>query len=360
MSTPQPGPLVRATDPAKGAGDRRVAVITHTHRPEAVRAAVQFMHGVAAQGITCVLPRSDAKEMASFLAGAGLATDLIDEAGTNGCELAVVFGGDGTILRGVEWALSVDLPILGVNLGHVGFLAEAESSQIDQVVAAVSHRSYHTESRFTARVRVLSGPGGEVLWESFAVNEASLEKASRQRMLEAVVAVNDQPLSRWSCDGILVSTPTGSTAYAFSAGGPVTWPGVDAMLIVPLSAHALFNRPVVVPADAHVHVQVVRAEQNNAVVWLDGRRSFDLAPGNVLDVTRGDHRLQLARIAPDDFTGRLVRKFGLNIQGWRGAAERRGAQAQDRAGDHEAGDHGGARDRAGARDPLETPERHGA
>ncbi len=325
MSTPHPGPDVSATDPVSGPGGRRVAVITHTHRPEAVRAAVQFMHGVAGQGITCVLPRSDAREMATFLEGAGLRTDLIDEAGTNDCELAVVFGGDGTILRGVEWALSVDLPILGVNLGHVGFLAEAESSQIDQVVAAVCHRTYHTESRFTARVRVLSGPSGTVLWESFAVNEASLEKASRQRMLEAVVAVNDQPLSRWSCDGILVSTPTGSTAYAFSAGGPVTWPGVDAMLIVPLSAHALFNRPVVVPADAHVHVQVVRAEQNNAVVWLDGRRSFDLAPGNVLDVTRGSHRLQLARIAPDDFTGRLVRKFGLNIEGWRGAAERRGA-----------------------------------
>nr|WP_092609178.1 NAD kinase [Raineyella antarctica] len=307
------------------AGDRRVAVITHTHRPEAVQAAAQFIHAVSARDVTCVLPQADAAEMDSALTGAGLQTDLLDSEGTNGCELVVVFGGDGTILRGVEWALSVDLPILGVNLGHVGFLAEAESSQIDQVVSAVSKRSYHTETRLTVRVRVLSGPGGDVLWESFAVNEASLEKASRQRMLEAVVAVNDQPLSRWGCDGILVATPTGSTAYSFSAGGPVTWPGVDAMLIVPLSAHALFNRPVVVPADAHVNVQVVEAEQNTAVVWLDGRRSFDLQPGNVLEVTRGAHRLQLARIAPDDFTGRLVRKFGLSIQGWRGAAESRGA-----------------------------------
>lgn len=323
MSTPQTDPVVSATDPTIGAGGRRVAVITHTHRPEAVRAAVQFMHGLSARDITCVLPETDWREMQAAIAAAGLRTDLLDEDDTNGCELVVVFGGDGTILRGVEWALGVDLPILGVNLGHVGFLAEAESSQIDQVVSAVSQRTYHTETRLTVRVRVRSGPGGEVLWESFAVNEASLEKASRQRMLEAVVAINEQPLSRWGCDGILISTPTGSTAYAFSAGGPVTWPGVDAMLVVPLSAHALFNRTVVVPADAHVNVQVVQAEKNDAVVWLDGRRSFDLQPGYVLEVTRGEHRLRLARIARDDFTGRLVRKFGLSIEGWRGAAERR-------------------------------------
>ena len=323
MSTPETGHVVTATDPNIAAGGRRVAVITHTLRPEAVQAAAQFIHAVSAHDVTCVLPESDAAEMQGALTGAGLQTELLDSDGSNGCELVVVFGGDGTILRGVEWALTVDLPILGVNLGHVGFLAEAESSQIDQVVTAVSTRSYHTVTRLTIGVRVLSGPGGEVLWESFAVNEASLEKASRQRMLEAVVAVNDQPLSRWGCDGILVSTPTGSTAYAFSAGGPVTWPGVDAMLIVPLSAHALFNRPVVVPADARITVQIVDAEQNTAVVWLDGRRSFDLQPGNVLEVTRGAHRLRLARIASDDFTARLVRKFGLSVEGWRGAAERR-------------------------------------
>ena len=298
-------------------------MITHAHRPEAVRAAAQFIRAVSAHDVTCMLPESDAAEMQGALVSAGLETELLEAEGTNGCELVVVFGGDGTILRGVEWALAVDLPILGVNLGHVGFLAEAESSQIAEVVEAVSRRTYQTETRLTVRVRVLSGPGGEALWESFAVNEASLEKASRQRMLEAVVAVDDQPLSRWGCDGILVSTPTGSTAYSFSAGGPIAWPGVDAMLIVPLSAHALFNRPVVVPADAHVTVQVVEADYNLAVVWLDGRRSFDLQPGHVLEVTRGTHRLRLARIARDDFTARLVRKFGLSVEGWRGAAERR-------------------------------------
>lgn len=298
-------------------------MITHTHRREAVRAAAQFIRAVSAHDVTCMLPENDASDMHEALTGAGLETELLNSDGTNGCELVVVFGGDGTILRGVEWALAVDLPVLGVNLGHVGFLAEAESSQIAQVVAAVTDRSYQIESRLTIRVRVLSGPGGDALWESFAVNEASLEKASRQRMLEAVVAVDDQPLSRWGCDGILVSTPTGSTAYSFSAGGPIAWPGVDAMLIVPLSAHALFNRPVVVPADTHVTVQVVQADYNLAVVWLDGRRSFDLQPGHVLEVTRGTHRLRLARIAPDDFTARLVRKFGLSVEGWRGAAERR-------------------------------------
>lgn len=321
MSSPQTGPVVTATDPSVARGERRVAVITNTFRPEPVRAVTQFIHGVSARHITCVLPEPDGRAMSAELTAAGLRTDLIDEPGTNGCELVVVFGGDGTILRAVEWALGVDLPVLGVNLGHVGFLAEAESSQIAQVVEAVSNRSYAVETRLVAGVRVLTARGAE-RWRSIAVNEASLEKASRQRMLEAVVAVDEQPLSRWACDGVLISTPTGSTAYAFSAGGPVTWPGVEAMLIVPLSAHALFNRPVVVPADSTVTVEVLDAPTNNAVVWLDGRRSYDLDPGDVLEVTRDHHRLKLARIAPDDFTGRLVRKFGLSVEGWRGAAER--------------------------------------
>src|SRR5690606_33558448 len=133
-----------------------------------------------------------------------------------------------------------DIPLLGVNLGHVGFLAEAESSELDQIVETVVDRSYRVEERSTIDVRILDGD--EVIWSSFAINEVTIEKAARERMLDLMVEIDGRPLSRWSCDGVLVSTPTGSTAYAFSAGGPVIWPGVDAMLVVPLSAHALFAR----------------------------------------------------------------------------------------------------------------------
>ena len=155
----------------------------------------------------------------------------------------------------------------------------------------------------------------------YAVNEVSIEKASRERMLEVLVEVDGRPLSRWACDGVLVSTPTGSTAYAFSAGGPVVWPGVDAMLVVPLSAHALFARPLVLSPTSTVVVEVIDVSPTYGVVWCDGRRSNELRPGMEIEVTRGAHRLRLARLSEAPFTDRLVQKFGLRVEGWRGAAE---------------------------------------
>jgi NAD+ kinase len=160
-----------------------------------------------------------------------------------------------------------------------------------------------------------------VVWSSYAINEVSIEKASRERMLEVMVEVDGRPLSRWACDGMLVSTPTGSTAYAFSAGGPVIWPGVDAMLVLPLSAHALFARPLVLSPTSTVIVEVVDASQTHGVVWCDGRRSVELRTGMEIEVTRGASRLRLARLSEAPFTDRLVHKFGLRVEGWRGAAE---------------------------------------
>ena len=189
----------------------------------------------------------------------------------------VVLGGDGTILRGAEWALEAAVPLLGVNLGHVGFLAEAESSEVDSIVDHVVHRSFTVEERFTIEVILRDCETGAILWSDFAVNEVSIEKASRERMLEVLVEVDGRPLSRWACDGVLVSTPTGSTAYAFSAGGPVVWPGVDAMLVVPLSAHALFARPLVLSPTSTVVVEMIDVSQTHGVVWCDGRRSSGAA-----------------------------------------------------------------------------------
>ena len=143
-------------------------------------------------------------------------------------------------------------------------------------------------------------------------------------MLEVLVEVDGRPLSRWACDGMLVATPTGSTAYAFSAGGPVIWPGVDALLVVPLSAHALFARPLVLGPTSTVVVEVIDGSQTHGVVWCDGRRSIELRTGMEIEVTRGHHRLRLARLSEAPFTDRLVNKFGLRVEGWRGAADRRG------------------------------------
>src|SRR3954447_23817624 len=231
----------------------------------------------------------------------------------------VVLGGDGTILRAAEVVMTSDIPLLGVNLGHVGFLAEAESSEIDNIVAQVVGCSYAVEERFTIEVTLRED--GEPIWCSYAINEVSIEKAARERMVELVVEIDGRPLSRWACDGMLVATPTGSTAYAFSAGGPVIWPGVDALLVVPLSAHALFARPLVLGPDSTVVVEVLDVSQTHGVVWCDGRRSVELRTGMEIEVSRGRQRLRLARLSQAPFTDRLVQKFGLRVEGWRGSAD---------------------------------------
>ncbi|MDN5725513.1 MAG: NAD kinase [Propionibacteriales bacterium] len=295
---------------------RRVAVLTHTGRAEAVNAAERMIRGLNAAGIEALVPTADLQEIPT---DGLLVAELADDTAPTDCELAVVLGGDGTILRGAERAMVADIPLLGVNLGHVGFLAEAESSEIDQILNHVVDRSYRVEERFTIEVQVRIDD--EVVWESFAANEVSIEKAARERMLEVLVGIDGRPLSRWGCDGALVATPTGSTAYAFSAGGPVISPEVDAMLLVPLSAHALFSRPMVLGPTAEVAIELIDAPPNLGVVWCDGRRSTNLAPGAIVVVRQGRHRLRIARTSESSFIDRLVRKFGLRVEGWRGVSE---------------------------------------
>jgi NAD+ kinase len=228
----------------------------------------------------------------------------------------VVIGGDGTILRGAELARPNGTPLLGVNLGHVGFLAEAEQDDIDVTVDRLVAREYTVEQRLTLDVSVLSD--GQVRATGWALNEASVEKAARERMLELVVEVDGRPLSRWGGDGVVCATPTGSTAYAFSAGGPVVWPQVEALVLVPISAHALFARPVVVAPTSTLAVEVQPETAGSAVLWCDGRRTVDLPPGARVEVSRGAQPVLLARLHSAPFADRLVAKFGLPVHGWRG------------------------------------------
>ncbi|MGJ3509278.1 NAD kinase [Enemella sp. A6] len=314
VTSPSPVPVVR----------RRVAVLTHSHREQAISAAKQFIAGMADHNIICVLPAKDLEIMGDL--GGAPVEQLADEHNGASCELVVIFGGDGTILRGAEWALLADIPLLGVNLGHVGFLAEAEATEIDETVKHVVAREYRVEERLTVDVEILD-EDGQVVWSTFAVNEVSVEKGARERMIEVVVKVNDRSLSRWACDGVLVATPTGSTAYSFSAGGPVVWPGVEAMLMVPLSAHALFNRPMVFPPKTTLEVELLpTVPKTEGIIWCDGRRSSPVWGGQTVRATAGQHRLLLARLGHSSFTDRLVRKFGLQVEGLRGVGEKRLAQ----------------------------------
>ena len=161
---------------------------------------------------------------------------------------------------------------------------------------------------------------GDVVDTGWALNECSVEKAARERMLELVVEVDGRPLSRWGCDGVVAATPTGSTAYAFSAGGPVVWPTVDALLVVPISAHALFARPMVVAPGSVVAFEVLPSG-TSAVVACDGRRTRSVGHRARVEIRRGADPVLLARTQDKPFTDTLVRKFHLPVEGWRGARE---------------------------------------
>jgi len=312
--------LTRAGGPSVDGARRRVGVLTHMGRPAAIDAATRLIDGLYSHGIISALPEDDLAQIDPRLSDAVTVLDKPVPA-DSGVELLVVLGGDGTILRGAEWVLTSDLPLLGVNLGHVGFLAEAESSEIDSIVDRIVDHSWTVEVRSTVQVTLRECEHGEVIWTSYAINEVSIEKAARERMLEVMVEVDGRPLSRWACDGVLLATPTGSTAYAFSAGGPVIWPGVDALLMVPLSAHALFARPLVLGPTSTVVIELIEASPTFGVVWCDGRRSAELRSGMEIEVRQGQHKLRLARLSEAPFTDRLVNKFGLRVEGWRGAAE---------------------------------------
>jgi len=294
---------------------RAVLLVTHTGRGEATSSARVAAKRLLAAGLTVRVPRS---ESAALDVDGVQVVDAVTEAAV-GSELVMVLGGDGTILRGAEFARGSAAALLGVNLGHVGFLAEAEQEDLTAVVDRIVARAYVVEERMTLDVTVLRE--GSEHARTWAVNEASVEKQSRERMLDVVAEVDGRPLSRWGCDGVVCATPTGSTAYAFSAGGPVVWPQVQALLMVPLSAHALFARPLVVAPTSVLAVEL--ADRTAAgVLWCDGRRMVELRPGDRVEVRKGVEPLRLARLQTPPFTDRLVRKFDLPVDGWRGRSSR--------------------------------------
>ncbi|MDP9183105.1 MAG: NAD kinase [Actinomycetota bacterium] len=290
---------------------RSVLLLSHTGRAKTAEAARAAAVWLLAAGVEVRLLAEEAEEIDV----PGAVVCQVQEAAV-GAEIVLVLGGDGTILRAAELARGAHVPLLGVNLGRVGFLAEAESSHLQGTVEHVLARDYAVEERLTVDVTVTLD--GAVIGEGWALNEVSVEKGDRARMLDVVVEVDGRPLSRWGCDGVLAATPTGSTAYAFSAGGPIVWPGVEALLIVPVSAHALFARPMVVAPSSMVALEVL-ASGTDAVLACDGRRPMVLPHGARVEVRRGASPVLLAKTPhPRTFTDTLVEKFDLPVDGWRG------------------------------------------
>lgn len=317
---------------------RRILILAHTGRQKAMESALQAIELLREAGLTPVMLPHDAAVMHEaihngVLQANGLGVERIDtETTLHDLELGMVLGGDGSVLRAAEMVRDSTLPLMAVNLGHVGFLAEAEQADLERAVTAIVTKDYLVEERMAIDVKVLVGK--HLVAHTWALNEASVEKSNRERMLEVVIGVDNRPISSFGCDGVVMATPTGSTAYAFSGGGPIVWPEVQAMLMVPLSAHALFARPLVVSPESVISVDVLQRSNENGVLWCDGRRTVDLPFGARIEVTRSNSPVKLARLALTPFSERLVRKFDLPTEGWRGSisdTDRAAIEARERA-----------------------------
>ena len=281
---------------------RHVIFLVNASRPEAVIATKELSQLLLKQGFTLSTP--------SDISVLGITQTPVDK--FDAAELVVVLGGDGTILRGAEVARAQNIPILGINLGHVGFLAEVEKPSLAEVATSIVSKNYQTENRMVINYSVVRD--GVSISSGWALNEVTVER-ERTTMVELFVQIDDRPLSRWGCDGLICSTPTGSTAYAFSAGGPVLWPEIDALVLLPISAHALFSRPMVVSPQSQI---VVEIESSEALLSADALRKLSLKSADRVLITKDDSVIKLAHIKPTLFTDRLVAKFKLPVEGWRG------------------------------------------
>lgn len=279
-------------------GDRSCLLVVHPYREEAKSAAVAFAEDLRKNGFT-VYSNIDVAGVTAFKDGIDI-------------EIALVLGGDGTILRAAELVKDGQTPILGVNLGHVGFLAEIEKPSISEIVKAIVNRDYKTEDRMILNYKLLRN--GTEIAKGWAMNEVTIERNDHQ-MIEVFAQIDHRPLSRWGCDAVICATPTGSTAYAFSAGGPVVWPEVDALVLLPLAAHALFSRPMVVSPKSEV---VIDLESKSAELNADGLRRIKLQLNDRVILTSDQMDVKLAHIKNANFADRLVAKFKLPVEGWRG------------------------------------------
>lgn len=286
--------------------NREVLLVLHPHRPEAQIVAQEIVSVLSKEGITFFTITPTEIDGLTAIHREELPAHLPN------IELALVLGGDGTILRGAEQVHGTNTPVLGINLGHVGFLAQIGRPSTTSIIDAIRSKNYTTEKRMTLAYQVQRE--GKVVAHGWALNEVTIER-NTEAMIELFVQVDHRPLSRWGCDGVICATPTGSTAYAFSAGGPVVWPEVEALVLLPLAAHALFSDPMVISPDSEIAIDV---ESDVGALSADGLRKFALLEKDRVVLSSDKSFINLAHIESAPFADRLVAKFKLPVDGWRG------------------------------------------
>jgi len=225
-----------------------------------------------------------------------------------GLDALLTFGGDGTLLRGARLLGARETPILGVNLGRVGFLTTATRESLGPALDALVAGRYEIEKRQALRAAIRD-PEGETRATQMAVNDVAVHKGGVARVIRVNVFIQGENVGPYSADGIIVATPTGSTAYSLSAGGPIVVPGVEAMVVTPIAAHTLAVRALVVPATYRIVIEPMAGWADDLLVSFDGQTGTTLAPGESVDVCRADHRVCLIRLGGEGFFERMRQKL---------------------------------------------------
>jgi len=268
-----------------------IAFYTNGLRPEATSLAARAAEWLTAQGHRSV----------SALAPDGSVS-------VDGADLLVSLGGDGTLLRSVDAALVGGIPVLGVNIGRLGYLTQVEPSDLEDALAAFLAGTHQVEDRMTLSVTVTGADGSRIAHRT-ALNEATVEKTVPGHTVRIAASIDDRPFVTYAADGLLMATPTGSTAYNLSARGPLLSPRLRAIILTPVSPHMLFDRPLVLDPSQHVHLEVLGPRP--AVLVVDGITVCTLEPGATVDSREGAHPARLVTFGSRDFHAILRAKFHL-------------------------------------------------
>jgi NAD+ kinase len=220
----------------------------------------------------------------------------------------LTLGGDGTLLRAARILNGVDTPILGVNLGRVGFLTTISADMLEWALDALARKAHDTEPRLMLYSSIVS-KGGKARPEPVALNDVVVHKGGVARVVRLKVSVDGDEVAQYSADGIIVSTPTGSTAYSMSAGGPIVVPGVDAIVVTAICPHTLAVRPLVLPANANVAIQPIPPWSDDVLVSYDGQVGTTIQQGERLEVRRAEKPALLVRLGPESYFKRLRKKL---------------------------------------------------
>lgn len=283
----------------------RVLVVTHPLREDVAQLAEKLAAALHEAGVAARILRGDPTRLCE--SGAVLIQGAP-------ADLVLALGGDGTVLRSAKMAAEADIPLLGVNFGKVGFLAEAETGELETVVSRLLEGDYAVEERTALSVELESAAGETTT--SWAFNDIAVEKSEPARMLELFIEIDGSRISRYGCDGVICASPTGSTAHAMSAGGPVVWPDVDALVVVPMNAHALFAKPMVVHSSSEIRIGI-ESVGTTGVLVADGKLVADLSSNTTVTIRRSRRPVKLVRMSGRSFPSRLVSKLSLPVDGWR-------------------------------------------